>query len=247
MDHEIDVFFSYSHADSSIARDLASHLEGAGLVCFIAEKDISAGDLWEPRIRDVIREAKSVLLLITPRSKNSLWVAAEAGAAWAYEKNLVACLMFVEPHELIEPIRKHQARRVETQGEIDLLLRELAPSQPAKLDELTGQWVDPVDGDTAYFRQVGTRVTGFYDYGSGTRKVGVYRGTIKGRVLTYRWRWLERSLSGQGQMTLSKDGQKLVGEWWHAGTPEKTEAVRYNRMLKQMPDWLNEEDFKKDL
>lgn len=126
MDYE--VFFSYSHRDQGVATELVSMLEDAGLRCFHAHKDISAGDLWEPRIREALKAAKRVVLLITPRSKSSLWVAAEAGAAWALEKKLIACLMFVEASELIEPINRRQARRVETQEEKKDLVSEIATS-----------------------------------------------------------------------------------------------------------------------
>jgi hypothetical protein len=243
MVDEIDIFFSYSHRDSGIARNLVSKLEDAGLRCFIAEKDVAAGVLWESRIREAILEAKRMLLLITPRSKNSLWVAAEAGAAWALEKELCACLMFVEVHELIEPIKQHQARRIETQEEVESLINELVPTNLVVSNQLTGQWVDPTDGDTVYFRQIGTQVVGFYDYGTGNRKVGVYRGTMNDRTLDYSWRWLEQSLGGQGRMTLSENGQRLSGQWWYAGEPDEVETVQYHRLSDNRPSWLSEDDF----
>src|SRR5215216_2800104 len=120
------IFLSYSHSDNAIAKNLASKLERAGADCFMAEKDISAGELWEERIRDEIVAADYVLILVTPRSKNSLWVAAEAGAAWALEKKLVAALMFVDPNELIEPIKKRQGRVIEAPEQIEGLINELA-------------------------------------------------------------------------------------------------------------------------
>ncbi len=178
-EESIDLFISYSHKDGGVARDLIAKLEKVGLKCFIAEQDIRAGELWEPRIRKALTKAKKVLLILTPRSKNSLWVAAEAGAAWVLEKELIAGLLFVESDNLFDTIRRHQARRIESQDQVDSLIAELAPSNKTKeySAELTGQWIDPVDGDMAYFRQIGNRVVGFYDYGSGSQKVGMYMGT----------------------------------------------------------------------
>jgi len=203
MEEKIDIFISYSHRDSGIAKNLVSKLEEAGLRCFIAEKDIAAGELWESRIKKAIINAKRVFLLITPRSKNSLWVATEAGAAWALEKELIAGLMFVESNELIDVIRRHQARRVESQEEVQALVNELAPKTVTVSSKLTGQWVDPIDGDTVYFRQMGDRAVGFYDYGSGNRKVGIYRGVLDNSVFEYHWKWLERDLSGKGRMVVA--------------------------------------------
>lgn len=215
MTSDVDIFVSYSHRDSGIATELVSRLKKAGLKCFLAEKDIAAGEEWEPKIRDALYAAKRVLLLITPRSKNSLWVAAEAGAAWALKKHLIAALMFVEAHELIEPIRKHQARLVETAEQVDALVKDLLPRATHVVDTSTisGQWADPWDGDVAFFKQTASSVVGFYDYGTGTQKVGIYIGTLKNRVFDYRWRWLNGQYQGHGRMILAPNGNRLEGNW----------------------------------
>lgn len=243
MSEQIDIFISYSHRDSGIAKDLVSRIEDAGLHCFIAEKDISAGELREPRIRKSIIEAKRILLLITPRSKNSLWVAAEAGAAWALKKELIACLLFVEPNELIYIIRRHQARRIESQEEVESLINELLPTTSQLSKELTGQWIDPIDGDTVYFLQKGNRVVGFYDYGTGKKKVGLYIGLINNSIFEYHWSWLERDIAGKGRMILSSDKKSISGKWWHVENPEDTENVQYHLVSNDMPKWVTEKDF----
>ncbi len=125
---DYDVFFSCAHRDRGVAREFVSELEASGLRCFLADKDIAVGDLWEPRVREPLKAAKRVVLLITPRSKSSLWVAAEAGAAWVLDKKLIACLMFVEASELIVPLNRRQARCVETHGERETLISELVTS-----------------------------------------------------------------------------------------------------------------------
>ena len=40
-----DIFVSYSHRDGGVARQLVSKLEDAGRRCFLAAKDIGAGEL----------------------------------------------------------------------------------------------------------------------------------------------------------------------------------------------------------
>jgi len=237
------VFMSYSHRDAGIARSLVERLETAGLKCFLSEKDVSAGDLWEDRIRDAIRESDRVVLLVTPRSKNSAWVAAEAGAAWALEKTLIAALMFVEPHELIEPIKRYQARLVESQDQVDAFVSELTTRTIVTARTLAGQWVDPDDEDTVFFRQVGLHVVGYYDYGSKRKKVGEYKGILTDRVFDYAWRWLDHDLAGRGRMTLSEDGEQLSGRWWYEEDKHVTEPVQYRRVSDAMPSWLRERDF----
>ena len=115
---EFDIFLSYAHEDGEIAASLVSRLEDGGIHCFLAEKNIRPGEQWEPRIRDALLRSRRLLLLITPRSKDSRWVNAEAGAAWALGKPLVPALMFVEPKDLIELVNRHQARKVETPAQV---------------------------------------------------------------------------------------------------------------------------------
>jgi hypothetical protein len=120
-----NIFLSYSHLDAEIATELVSQLKDAGLSCFVAERDITATQQWEPRIRDEIRAAQCVLILLTPRSKLSTWVAIEAGAAWVLETDIIPATMFVDINELVEPIRKYKAKPVETNAQRTTLIQEL--------------------------------------------------------------------------------------------------------------------------
>ena len=104
------IFLSYSHLDAEIATELASRLEDAKIPCFLAERDVSVAQQWEPRIRDEIRKAACVVLLLTPRSIDSKWVAIETGAAWVLEKDIVPATMFIGPEHLQEPIRRYRKR-----------------------------------------------------------------------------------------------------------------------------------------
>jgi hypothetical protein len=239
-----DVFLSYSQRDDTIARELAAKFKEAGLRCFLAEKDIEAGEQFEAKIREAIRSSDRLVVLITPRARNSWWVKFEVGAAWALEKELIAALMFVKASNLIEPIRKYQARRVETPDQIIAFVNELAGrrSGASSIKGLSGQWVDHEDGDVVFFKQVGDRVVGFYDHGKGDRKVGVYTGTYRNGVLDYEWRWLRRPFKGYGKMKVSADGETLSGEWWYYNNRE-VENVAYHRVSDRMPSWISSEDF----
>lgn len=130
------VFISYSQQDGDIAGSLASRLDEAGLQCFMADRSILAATEWESRLREALLASDSVLLLMTPRSKDSLWVAAEAGAAWVLRKRLIPVLMFVKPRQLFEPIRNYQARVAETPEQIAALVRELRQSSLDSPQEL---------------------------------------------------------------------------------------------------------------
>ena len=109
--------------------------------------------------------------------------------------------------------------------------------------DITGQWLDPSDNDTVYFKQNGSRVVGFYDFGQ-RRKTGVYLGYLKGRTLDYEWRWLDQKLNGCGRMTLSDNGSHLSGSWWYGKKEIDVEHVGYQYLSSKMPEWLSKADFK---
>src|SRR5262249_51747902 len=119
------IFISYSQKDGDIAASLATQLDEAGLRGFMADRNILVASEWEPELREALSASDYVLLIMTPRSKDSLWVAAEAGAAWVLEKKLIPTINLVEPEDLFEPLRKFQVRRIETREQIDTLVREL--------------------------------------------------------------------------------------------------------------------------
>ncbi len=122
---EFDVFISYASGDSAIADELRSDLEKNGLRCFMAEKDIQVATEWQDSIRAALIGSKRVLVLLTPRSINRPWVLMETGAAWALGKPLIPALSHVAANELLDPIRRHQARVIETTAQRQSLVNEL--------------------------------------------------------------------------------------------------------------------------
>jgi len=242
----IDIFISYSHEDSEFAQDIREELDSTGLQCFMAEININPGALWEYEIRKAIIDAKRVLLLITPNSKNSLWIAAEAGAAWALEKELIAGLRYVDPSELIDVIRKHQVHKLESKTNIKKLVEWLAPDPLPPGTNISGQWLDPIDGDTSYFKQKGNRVVGVYDYGRNSI-TGIYKGTIDNSIFSYSWHWIAKEFSGEGRMEISSDGNNISGKWWFSDNPEESGKVQYKRVSDDLPKWLDVGQFEKHL
>jgi len=243
MTTQYDIFISYSHRDSQLAKSIYSKFNTAGLQCFMAEKDIAAAERWESRIRDALIASQRVLLLITPNSKDSHWVVAEAGAAWALGKPLIPAIAYVEKSELITPIASYQARLIHTPEEIESLVHELSADGSIVHGNLTGQWRDPSDGDIVYFQQSINKIIGFYNLGRGDQKRGIYRGYINNRVFEYRWKWLDGTHEGYGQMMLSPDGERLSGEWWFGKQKDNVEHVGYRRISMDMPSWLSKKDF----
>ena len=121
-----DVFISYTGDDSHIAAELRESLLGQKLSCFMAEKDIPAASDWSDEIRDALHGSTYVILLLTQRSKDRPWVLLEAGAAWALKRKIIPVCNQVNPADLLDPIRRHQARIVETSKQRLELAKEIA-------------------------------------------------------------------------------------------------------------------------
>jgi hypothetical protein len=120
-----DVFISYASGDSALATELKSDFERQGWKCFMAEKDIPVAAEWQDTIRTALLGSRRILILLTPRSLNKPWVLMETGAAWVLEKELIPALVQVAPSELLDPIRRYQARVIETTDQKRALITEL--------------------------------------------------------------------------------------------------------------------------
>jgi len=64
------VFVSYSQADRDTAAALVAHVEGAGLPCWVAPRDVTPGTDWAEAIVDAIA-ASRVMVLVFSASTNS--------------------------------------------------------------------------------------------------------------------------------------------------------------------------------
>ena len=119
------LFISYATGDSAIAHELLNDLEKSGLKCFMAEKDIQVATEWQDSIRAAMSGSKRILVLLTPRSINRPWVLMETGAAWALGKPLIPALSHVAANDLLDPVRRYQARVIETTAQRQSLVNEL--------------------------------------------------------------------------------------------------------------------------
>ena len=65
------IFISYSSKDQKIARTIAQALEARGQRCWIASRDVLAGDNFQEAIVRALREAKVMLLVFSANANNS--------------------------------------------------------------------------------------------------------------------------------------------------------------------------------
>ncbi len=92
-----DVFISYSHKDKSVADAICSRLEGDGVRCWYAPRDIAPGSDWAGSIIDAIASAKIMVLIFTDFSNASSQVLREVG-------NAVSNSLTIIPFKLTETL-----------------------------------------------------------------------------------------------------------------------------------------------
>ena len=66
-----DIFISHSSKDKPIADGICANLEAAGLRCWIAPRDISAGEEWPKAITNAIAQSRVMVLVFSANSNAS--------------------------------------------------------------------------------------------------------------------------------------------------------------------------------
>ena len=78
---KLSIFISYSRDDLLFTDQLRAALQGFGFGVTIDRNDIAGGDAWKKRVSDLIRDADTVVFVLSPssaRSKICLWEVEEA-------------------------------------------------------------------------------------------------------------------------------------------------------------------------
>jgi hypothetical protein len=79
-------FISYSSKDEKFAKRLYSDLQSVGIRCWFAPEDLQGGKKTYDQINTAIRIHEKLLLLISPNSMKSVWVATEIKRARSRER-----------------------------------------------------------------------------------------------------------------------------------------------------------------
>jgi hypothetical protein len=86
------VFISHSGEDTWIARQIAKGVTDHGATAFLDEADIKIASEFEDDIRNFLKIADELLVLLTPSALERPYVWAELGAAWLREIPIVVVL-----------------------------------------------------------------------------------------------------------------------------------------------------------
>lgn len=102
-----DLFISYSHADGTFLELLISKLETKGIIDRVwSDTQIEAGEKWMPLIDKVLSEAKVILVIMSPKAKQSDYVTYEW--SFALGKGKVVIPIMIEEtnlHPVLETIQ----------------------------------------------------------------------------------------------------------------------------------------------
>ncbi|MEA3163786.1 MAG: hypothetical protein QOE88_1604, partial [Verrucomicrobiota bacterium] len=66
-----DVFISHAHKDKNIANAICQKLESAKVICWIAERDIYAGDDWTEATRKAIGSSRAMVLVLSDNANSA--------------------------------------------------------------------------------------------------------------------------------------------------------------------------------
>jgi nucleoside 2-deoxyribosyltransferase len=100
------IFISSSRRDSDLAHDLAKRLDKAGLKVIPPAENIDAGESIKAKIREELRKADEVIVVLTKNSLDSQWLLFEMGYATSLGKHVTPLIQGIEPKELPEIIKQ---------------------------------------------------------------------------------------------------------------------------------------------
>lgn len=159
-------FISHINEDSQIAITIQDWLieKLSGSVDIFVSSDkrrgLKGGDEWWDKIREKLKVADLVFLIITRRSQNRRWVYFEAGGSYFLGKRTIPLLLGVTIRDLNPPLDKLQALNILDPRDVSFLLNQitslfmlsamddgkLISSKLEKLDsEIASAYVETID------------------------------------------------------------------------------------------------------
>lgn len=124
MSEDYDVFLSYSYEDRDWVRDLSKALSQRNLRVWSGLENIQVGDSWSDEIDNALRKSKSFVIVISPKSVSSSFMAAELGSALALKKFIIPIVSEDTPSEgLPGPVK---LRRFISMDEPEIVAEEIS-------------------------------------------------------------------------------------------------------------------------
>ena len=87
-----DIFISYSHTDSDTADEIVAALDNLGIQSFRDVKNIEWGQPISTKVREGLQSASALIVIVSPGSLQSQWVAYEVGYGTGTNKRVLPYL-----------------------------------------------------------------------------------------------------------------------------------------------------------
>ena len=84
-----EVFISPAGDDAGVAVEVCARLEGRGLQCWMAPRDVGAGSVWVEAILGAIEQSRVFLLILSNNANQSQFVKNEVNRAFSQSKPIV--------------------------------------------------------------------------------------------------------------------------------------------------------------
>jgi hypothetical protein len=147
----LKVFISYSRRDSTdFAEEIVAGLELAGFASFLDRHDIAAGEDWEARLGSLIRQADTVVFVVSPEAVKSERCTWEVNKALAETKRLLPVIFKPVPDvEIPHELQRRQFVHFDGGLGVNRPLAQLAAAlrqdldwirEHTRLGELAGRW-----------------------------------------------------------------------------------------------------------
>jgi hypothetical protein len=97
------VFIAYARTDAPTVRVIAERLRSRGIETRIDTEDIPPGSVWVETLQDFIRNADTILFILSPASMRSQWCQREVEFAVQFNKRILPVLVESVPDDIIPP------------------------------------------------------------------------------------------------------------------------------------------------
>ena len=97
------VFISYSQADSEIASRVQGALKDISISGWLDQADIAAGDSISSKVKESLKQANALIVLVSPSSLANKWVQFEVGAAFGMGKPIIPVIIDSQSPDMVLP------------------------------------------------------------------------------------------------------------------------------------------------
>lgn len=87
------VFVSYAHDDANVAQELLARLGDMVTAAWMDQSEIASGEAIAQKVKEFLRRASAIVVLVSERSLKSQWVQFEVGAAFAMDMPIILILI----------------------------------------------------------------------------------------------------------------------------------------------------------